>query len=230
MKRFKSFLILFLILSIVFAPVVNAAPIGTISGDYSFGDIELENVDVSLYLIATVDTTNGFSYKYVKDFEKYELDVNSLNYGELEQYVLELEKSIKDNDIEAIKTTKTSSAGKFNFKDLEEGLYLVNIEDVEQDINIYKSSPSLLFIPNYDSTTQAYNHDVSVNIKTELVKKEINNDKAGNNNSNIRIPNTYDAIVIYVIGFVVSLILLVILVLFIVCYKKRGNEDEKKNK
>ncbi|MCI8460462.1 MAG: hypothetical protein HFE81_03620 [Bacilli bacterium] len=232
MKRFKSFLILFiLLLNIFFVPVVNAASLGTISGNYSFGDVKLDDVDVSLYLVATLDTSNGFSYKYIDDFKEFELDVNSLNYGELEQYVLELEKNIKDNSISAIKKVKTNNDGKFNFKDVDEGLYLVNIEDVERENNIYKSSPSLLFVPNYDSTAQAYNHDVSVNIKTELVKKEDNsNINSSNGSSKIKLPNTYDSIVLYIIGFVVSLILLIILVLFIVYNRRRSNSDEKKNK
>ncbi len=233
MKRFKIVLVLFLLLNFVFVPVANAAPLGTITGNYTYGDIKLKDVNASLYLIANVETTNGFSYTYLDDFKNFETDFGSLNTGELEQYTLELEKNIKDKSIKAVKTVKTDEDGEFNFSELNDGLYLISVEDLEDGDNTYKSSPSLVFIPAYDSITNENKYDVSINMKTELVVKEDNSNDFTTNNGNgasVKLPNTYDTIWIYIGGFGISLVLLILLVLFLVYNKKKGNSDEKDKK
>jgi len=238
-KKIKLVLGLVLALTVVFAPQVYAEDTcGKITGDFSYDTVLLDGADVSLYLIAKYDEATD-SYLYEKDFKDYVLNMKNLNPSEVEIYIKTLSRVIDEKKIKNYATVKTDESGKFSFDEcLAKGLYLVRTVDLKRDNYVYKSLPALLTIPSKSVEDFTDQYSVSINMKSERVldtstddpsKDDNNQGNNGNNSgSNIRIPNTYDSIVIYLALFAISLILLVVLVFYINNRKKKGsNENEK---
>lgn len=103
------------------------------------------------------------------------------------------------------------------------GLYLVIIDSVEDDNYRYNASPTLISVPNYNMVTSQYMYDLSIVMKTEATS--IGQPDNPNNDNKADVPNTYDAIIRYVIVFIVALLVLVITV----CYINKIRKDVKKN-
>lgn len=229
MKKFKYILFFVLLLNLIFIPQVNADTCGKIRGIYSYDDEKLENANVDLYLIAEYNNATN-NYSFTNDFKDYSLDINSLNYGELEEYSKTLKNFISKNNIASFISIKTDSDGTFTFDNcLKNGLYLINVVDIKKDDKIYQALPSILTVPTISKEDGTEIYDITINLKSEV--KEATDDKNtndSNKNSGIKIPNTYDSIIIYVSVFIVSLLLLVILICYI-NFKKKGSKKDEKN-
>lgn len=230
MKNIKLCLALFILLTVIYTPFVYALPdCGNISGEYKYGNESLSNANVSVYLVANIIDENVRRYEFTEGFKEFELNVNELNYSELEVYASNLERAIKSGNVQKVATAKTDANGKFTFDKCLHGLYLLDVEDLKIDNNLYKSLPSVIAIPTV-SEDGTKNNEIFVNVKSE---KTLVEDSTGNgtssSGSNIRVPNTYDEIIVYVALFIVSLVLLVILICYIY-YKKKGKDRDEKNK
>lgn len=230
MKNIKLCLALFILLTVIYTPFVYALPdCGNISGEYKYGNESLSNANVSVYLVADIIDENVRRYEFTEGFKEFELNVNELNYSELEVYASNLKRAIKSGNVQKVATAKTDANGKFTFDKCLHGLYLLDVEDLKVDKNLYKSLPSVIAIPTV-SEDGTKNNEIFVNVKSE---KTLVEDSTGNgtnsSGSNIRVPNTYDEIIVYVALFIVSLVLLVILICYIY-YKKKGKDKDEKNK
>ncbi len=252
MKRFCKLFMTILLLNIIYIPQVYAADTcGKITGSFIYDKEKFNDEEVSLYLIADYDEkANKFSFK--NEFKDFTLDVNSLTYGELEEYSLTLKKYIEDNSINSSHSVKTNDNNQFIFdKCLEKGLYLVKTEDIIKDKFKYISLPSILTIPTITKEDANHIYDIEINMKVEVKNLDDNNptdpdnpnnpDKpidpddpnkpnsdGSNNGSDIKIPNTFDAIYIYLSLFIGSLILIILIIYL--NQKKKGRKENEKNK
>ena len=232
MKILKKLFVLFLLLNIIsFSQVYAEVPnCGSITGNYSYDNENLKDALVSIYLIANYDEATK-SYTYVNEFKEFELDINSLNYGELEEYSITLKKHINSEKIKSVESIKTNEDGDFKFNNcLDRGLYIITVEDLKINNNIYEALPSILTVPTFSKVDGTEIYDIKINVKSEMREDNTTdyNPDDDENDSTIKIPNTYDAIINYILLLVVSLVLLVILVCYIYYKKKGSKENEKK--
>lgn len=221
MKKVRKYFI-FILLSIVFLPFYVYAETGSISGNYHYDDKNLSDVDVSIYLIAELDSSGNF--QFIEEFENFQEDFLDMSDSKLEEYSNEIYKYISEEEIDSLTTTSTDYLGNYSFKNLENGLYLIKYKDKELDNYRYSSIPILLTVPyNYDSNELIY--DVVTKNKVERI--EISSDCPDCDNNNLTVPYTYDDIIIYIVLFIMALILIVGLILYINYRAKKENEKLK---
>lgn len=243
MKKSKIFLVLTLLVSLFFISgfEVNAEDqLGKIIGNYTYGEEKLTNADASIYAIGTVEATaSSYTYELLDDFKAEKVDYKKLTTQQMEEHVNKLISIIEEKNIQPLSQVKTDINGQFTFDSFKAGLYLIKVNDLTVNDKIYKSLPSLVFLPDI-ADDGSYDYNASVHMKTEMKKiddsgnDDVNNN-GGNNNqgsgSNVNTPNTYDAIVMYVALFIVSIVLLAVLICYIYIYnKKRENKDNEKSK
>lgn len=237
MKKSKLFLILVLLVTIFFGPVVNAeeGKVGKIIGNYNYGEQKLVNADVAIYQIGTVSATvDAYTYEFFEDFKDEKVDYAKLNYDQLQGHIKKIHEIVIDKGIQPLARTKTDNNGQFVFDGLKDAVYLIVVDDLTVDKDVYRSLPTLLFFPDVGEDGNLL-YDVSLNIKTEIVKPSDNGDNTGSTtgrpNDGVDSPNTYDAIIMYVSLFVVSSILLAVLICYIYIYnKKKGKSNSEKDK
>ena len=232
MKKIKL-LILTLFLFGFFIPSVNALETGSIKGTYSYDGIPFKDINIYLYQIADADEYGVFTY--LDSFENFELDINSLKSTEWQNYANTLNNFIKANNINYNEQVLTSDNGSYQFKDLNRGLYLLIFDSIIQDNNTYTSVPTLISIPNLDDITKTYIYDITVNNKIEEEKGEepITNPPAPETTTKasvIDVPQTSDNIMIYMIIFIVSFVILLIVSIYLFKIKKENEVNEKDEK
>lgn len=204
----------------VWALDIDSSRVCSLSGLYNFGDKALSGANVYLYKLA--DVSGDLVYTYTNEYKGFDKDINKYTASAWGEYALDVAKYIKSNEIKEDNSSKTDSDGKYFFNQLTTGLYLVIIDSVEDGNYRYAVSPTLISIPNYNMITNQYMYDLSVVMKTEASTIQTDNPNIDNKTE---VPNTYDAIISYVVLFVVALLVLVITV----CYINKKRKDVKKN-
>lgn len=199
---------------------IDSSRICSLNGLYSFGDKNISGANVYLYKLA--DASGDLVYTYTDKYKSFDKDINKYTASAWSEYALDVSKYIKSNGIKEDNSSVTDSDGKYSFNQLTTGLYLVIIDSVEDGNYRYDVSPTLISIPNYNMVTNQYMYDLSVVMKTE--SSDLQPDKPNIDNKT-DVPNTYDAIISYVILFIVALLVLVITV----CYINKKRKDVKKN-
>ncbi len=228
MKTFKKIVISFL-LSFALIPSVIAAEIGSIKGTYSYDNIPFNDTKVYLYKIANMNEQDKFIY--LDSYLNFELDINTLGSTEWQNYANTLYNYIKSNSIVYNDLINTDATGNYIFKNLNKGLYLLIFEDISKNGSIYTSSPTLISIPNRDDITGAYTYDITVNSKVEEEKieevpKPTTTEAITTAPNIIDVPQTSDNIMIYIVLFIVSLLILLIIGCYIFKLKKENEVNE----
>lgn len=249
MKKCKLFLVLALLLSVFCVTNVNAVDgtdTGSIVGSYAYGEEKIADATASLYKVGEVSVAaNSYDYELLDAFNGEKVDYSKLTADQLEKHTNKLYSIIKSEGINPLIQGKTDQNGQFVFDNLHAGLYLIKVEDMLVNNDTYRSSPTLIFLPEV-TDPGSFNYNVSVNMKIEIVKDEdnkgdddnnnngnINNGQNQNSGSNVNAPNTYDAIVMYVALFIVSVVLLAVLICYIYVYNKkkiRSNDENNEQK
>lgn len=223
MKKSKI-LILILFLSCLVIPSINAEEMGSIKGSYTLDDHVFADTQVQLYRVADVKDLDTFSkFEYVEKYQDFNLNINSLESKEWQKYANELKKFISTNNIVFDKEVITDIDGNYEFGDLETGLYLIVIDDIETDKAIYSSLPTLISIPNYDEINKTYTSDIIVKNKIE---ETIPDEPVKEPDPVPDVPQTSDDIMIYVIIFVLAFIVLIGLGIYIYKTKREMNKNE----
>lgn len=203
---------------------IDNSKICSINGVYSFGEHNLGGANVYLYKLADVSDKSGtVKFNYVANFKSFDKDINKYSSSSWGDYAKEVAEYIQNKKIKENASGVTDSSGKYFFNQLTTGLYLVIIDSVEDDNYRYNASPTLISVPNYNMVTSQYMYDLSIVMKTEATS--IGQPDNPNNDNKADVPNTYDAIIRYVIVFIVALLVLVITV----CYINKIRKDVKKN-
>lgn len=197
---------------------INSSETGSINGLYVYGDKKIDNVNVHLYKIATID--NQGVYTYEDSFKDYTEDINKISDDKWGEFGADLATYIKNKNIRVTNETRTKNGGSFNFSNLRIGLYLITTDSTTIGDYKYSSSPSLVSVPTLDEINNRYIYDVSMTVKTEA-----KNIKVLTDNNLINSPKTYDRILIYVGLLIVAIIGITALVIYI---RKNKDRSEKK--
>lgn len=229
----KIFLILLLTISFSSTTVsaVEIPKTGSVTGTYAYGEEKFKDVNVRLYKIADYAMSSGI-FSYLEKYKDYKEDINKLTSSQWTSYASDLLKYIETKNIDYDNELKTDSDGNYNFTSLEEGLYLIAMDDVKNETTTYTSSPLLITIPNYDEVKNDYSYDLVVNSKIEKKTEEIKKDDENNTKTEEvpSIPNTYDEIYIYITVFVIATIALIILIYYINKKSRKEEKNENDNK
>lgn len=229
MKKLKILIITLFLFSFGI-PKINALEVGNISGSYNYNNIPFKDVNIKLYQVAEANDQNVFTY--LEAYKNFELDINSLNSTEWQNYANTLSNYIKTNNIKHHDQTLTSESGNYEFKNLDKGLYLLVFDNIKQNNNTYTSVPTLISIPNFDDVAMSYIYDIKVNNKVELEQEEPTTTSTKKVETTtepniIEVPQTSDNIMIYIVIFIISLIILLIVGIYLFKVKKENEVNEK---
>lgn len=200
--------------------IVNAEMIDT----NAFGSLNIHNVygnkyinDNEVYVYRIADINYNGEFQYTDEF-KISNSLDNLSSSDWHSLALVLDNYIQVNHISYLDKCITNNEGFCDIDNLKVGLYLVASEDVIDGDYKYSSNPSLISIPNYDGGDNNYLYDINVYLKSEkkYIKKD-ENSNLGNNN----VPQTLDRIYNYLLGFILSLIIVVVLFKIVKKLRKR---------
>lgn len=233
-KIYKILLLaLLLLVPTTTVEALDTSKTGSINITYQYDDKAFDNYNIYLYKVATMNEEGIFAYE---DNFKGNREINNLTSSEWSLLTTSLNKFIEENQISHYKIETTTSEGKANFTGLPAGLYLITVEDVKEKEYQYQSLPMLISVPNFDEIVNDYIYDINIITKTEKKKIESETppvedekpptDNNKNTESPIRIPYTFDAIIVYIIVFSVSVIG-IILVGYYILKQKKGKRNEK---
>ena len=133
--------------------------VGSLTVELTENGSNRENVEVLLYKVGTLDTSNGYLwFKLEEGLEASGVDLNDITTGEANIAAAEtLLQILKDNGVEPVRQW-TNAQGKAAFADLEQGMYLV----AQGTPNAYGTfSPLVVPIPLADETKWDYDPVVS---------------------------------------------------------------------
>ena len=120
----------------------------------------------SLYRVA--DTAFNGDMSLCGDFadpEKYPVSLDCETTSDWLDLAKTLKGYVQKNAPAAAKTGKTDSEGSVGFEDLKPGMYLVLGDPIEYRNYSYTATPFLLFLPEEDPRTHAWNYDADVVVK-----------------------------------------------------------------
>ena len=221
MKRVFKYLFLLLLIFpfCVKADEIDLNKLGSFNINYLYGDKKLEG-EIKLYKVANVNINREFTF--LSDYT-LEDSLEPDSASEWNNLALKISNYINSNNIDKLDSCKTNN-GVCKFSNLGVGLYLVTSEEVTSDNYIYKASPSLLSIPNYNEFDKVYIYDEDVTLKTEA--KAITIDTSDNNTTG-GVPKTLDMFDTYLIVFVISIVAVVFIVLYINYLRRKEKRNEK---
>lgn len=234
-KFLKVFLSILLLLSAKNVEALDITKTGHIDVTYQYDEKVFDNAKITLYKVATMDENGTLAYEDVFQGNK---ELNNLTTSEWSELAESLSEFAEKNKVSHYKLETTSKEGKVSFDALPVGLYLIQVENLEQNGYQYNSLPMLISLPNFDEVINDYIYDMNIITKTEEKKIEDKeeppkkDDKPINNNTgnNIRVPYTFDSIMIYAIIAIASLVAIIVLIYFINRNKKgkEANENQEK--
>lgn len=215
----KKLLFLFLILLLPFAVYGEDKEIDTskkcsITGTYTYDDDVLVNVNTKIYKIA--DLKINAAYTYVDTFKDFDKDINSLATSEYIAYAKSISEYIKENNIKELASSSTDKEGKFYYKNLDVGLYLIEVDVLQKGDYEYDTEPILVSTPNRTYLYEDYSYDIVTLVKGSKNKIE---DKG--------VPNT-EANLLNTTLLVLSVLIIVLVIILVITRLKGEKENEKK--
>ncbi len=214
-KKYLLLIIMVLLLPItVYAvedQVIDTTKKCTITGTYKYDEDILANVNTKIYKIA--DISENAKYTYVDEFKILENDINSLTTSEYVEYSKTLSEYIKKNNVKELANSSTDKDGIFYYKNLDVGIYLIEVEEMTKNGYYYQTNPTLVTVPNRTYLYEEYSYDIVTLVKGSKNKVE----DAG-------VPNTYSNMF-----SIISLVLIVFLVftLIVMYYSKKDKKDNE---
>ena len=134
---------------------------------YCYGETAFSGVEVKLYRIAEVSA--DFKYTLTQPFKASGLILDGIRTaGEWNVVRSTLEAHILAYNISPEVTAVTNEAGQASFDDLQTGMYLAIVSQVEQDDLHYRFDSALIALPGLGSDGRPQ-YQVSVNAKGEVL-------------------------------------------------------------
>ncbi len=159
MKRVISLLCIALLCLVFSTPVFAQSPEldkeCSLTLEYSNNAEALENLDISLHYVASLNS-NG-TFENVAPFDAYDVSFNNINeQEEFRALALTLSGYISADAVTPLSTKKTDSSGKVKFSKLKQGLYLVDEVRCENENGCYNFEPFIMCLPNLDGGVLQY--------------------------------------------------------------------------
>ncbi len=248
---FSIIIFLFTLVSIrAKALTIDTNVIGQVELDLKYADLKFENANIAIYKVGSVDENGHVTY--LDDFnyqdtggsveggedldngpnddlqeETVSKTFEELKASEIDELARKMYDTIQTNNIEPIDSGVTNKQGFLIFKNLNVGLYLVKAESVVDDNYEYISAPQLLLLPTFDEINDSYVYEFAAMLKVEAKEITTGDETGGNDkgNNDEGIPNTFDAIILYLSIFVVAVVGIGVVVYYI--KKSKRKDDEK---
>lgn len=221
---------LFLFLTIINFSVLNVkadnidpSKVSSITINYQYDDVKISDTKVSLYYLASIDTSG--QYLFQDKYLDISFEVGDMSTSQISLKAKEILSYVTEKKLQSDFTLKTQEDGTSYFANLVPGLYLISIDSKVIGDYQYNVSPTLVTIPTLENGT--YQYDVLVNTKTEREKIEQEVTPPDSNDDGEKVPNTLDNIYLY-IGLLLISFLLMVGVMIYILRKKGGNKDENK--
>ena len=171
----KRISLLMVLISLILLPVqiFAAGPIdleqkASLTISYKEDDQPFEDVEFSIYQLATVDEYATFTN--LEEFNLYNFEISGENDEVWKDIAFAVEGYIYLEEIAPTATAKTNKDGIIEFKDLPLGLYLVIGKNHQKDEFIYSVDSFLVMLPTTDVLTNEWNYNLQV--KPKIEKKE----------------------------------------------------------
>ncbi len=223
MKKIRFLLVLiisfFISMTNCYAQTINVDNSCSITGKYSYGDVNITDTEVYLYKIASVNSVA--QYSYLLEFTNLSMNINELKDTDWVKFSKYVSDYINDNNIDSIGKLKTDDTGGFVFEGLDTGLYLIVVDSKKTDDYEYFSNPMLVSLPNYDEVSLEFIYDLGVVVKTEA--KSLNVTPG----TSTEVPNTYDSLYLHIILLSISLIIFIVTFIYLRKIKKEEKYEKK---
>lgn len=216
-KKFLFLIVLLLLLPIrINADEIDFTKKSSITGIYSYDKESLVNVNTSIYKIATLNS--DYTYTFEESLISLEKDISELSTSQYNEYAITLRDYIKKNNIKSLATSSTDTDGKFYYKNLDAGLYLIDFPIYNKNGYVYEADPLLMPVPNRMYLYENYSYDVN-----SLVK--VSREKATNTDSEEGVPNTGTTILRTLI---ISISVVLVGLIFIMFFPKKEVKNNEK--
>lgn len=229
MRKVLSSLFLFLTIfsfSILNVQADNIDPskVSSITVHYQYDDVKIADTDVSLYYLASIDTSGQYSFQ--DPYLDISFEVGNMSTSQISLKAKEILSYVTKKELQSDFTLKTQADGTSYFSNLVPGLYLISMNSKVVGDYQYNVSPMLVTIPTIENGI--YQYDVLVNAKTEREKIEQEVTPPHDNENGEMVPNTLDNIYLYM-GLLLISFLIMIGVMIYILRKKGGNKNENEN-
>lgn len=182
--------------------------------NYYYDDDIFDNTNVKIYYIASI--TSDFNYQLSSDFSDYPIKINDITTTrEWTSLEATLNNYIETDNINEI-ASYTIKNNQITISNLKTGLYFIKTEPITTEDYTIIFDDFLVSVPtlNKDGT---WNYDVNAYPKLEKNNKPTNNTISNYHEKN---PTTYDDIKVYLYLFVISFIVVILLTISLIKYKK----------
>lgn len=234
--RNSIFLAVFLLLgfsyNVLAEEIIDTTQEGSIILNYEYDEKVISDTVVSVYKVADIDAQA--QYHYIGSFQNRTEPLNGISASELATLARNLAQVIERDKIAYTYQGRTDSIGFFKLENLSPGAYLILTEDVIEGDLRYSSAPFFVSLPQYNDNDYEYSAVVSVKVElTELeptptpTKNPTNKPPTTGDNNTTNSPSTYDAIVVYISIFAISIIGIGIVVYYIYKKKKGSKKNEE---
>lgn len=229
MKRILKNLFLLLIILPIYVNDVKAEEIdinrkGNIIINNIYGNKPITGSDIHIYKVANVNNEDKFTYLSDYTLEDSLEVTSSSDWNDL---ATKIKNNIDINKINYINECKTNDEGKCSLSNLSVGLYLVTASEVTIGDYQYMSNPTLIAIPNHNEMDNSLMYDLDVFLKVESKTTKIDNIDNKETTINV-VPKTMDKVYTYLIIFIVSVMMIVMVSLYIKNLGKK-EKNEKNN-
>lgn len=150
-------------------PVQGATSSASITVEYLYDEAPVENVEIDIYLIAT--WTNG-AFLLTEEFDQLGIDFDDLTSpSDWREEGDTVEDYIHDESCDCDDCQHTDQSGTALFNNLTYGIYYVDVADTPFEDGNLISSPVLLTLPSYDTSTNSYTYDIVMEPKVVYVEE-----------------------------------------------------------
>ena len=161
----------------VFLIFISVFFIGLFSSSISayspYNDIELSYIlEGNKFNIYRIGVLNDGIYMKTKDFKDYNIDIK--NFDSLDKRILAntFDSYIKRDSIKPLKSSDTDSSKKLYFRDLDDGIYLINGESKKIGSVTYIPSPVIIYLGSTPLPGGVINLEMKYDISKDSPKKK----------------------------------------------------------
>ena len=180
---------------------------GSVGGVYRYDGVPIEGVEVSLFKIADYDNDD---FIYTEPFVGHEKNVPTMTNSQLGEYGKELARIEAEPSEEVL-----TSAGKYGFEGLEQGLYLVTFKDKTIGDYTYSALPIVLTMPDAN-----FNYEIELTTKSEKSCPECVEPNASQ-------VDTRERSIIYIRLLSICIIIETLVLYAIIKQRKRESNEER---
>ncbi len=145
----------------------------SITVEYQYNEAPISHADFDFFQVGTYDAATN-TYALTGAFENAEVDLNTLDYSEdLQAAASYLEHYVDLHALTIDYCMTTQDDGTFLLDNVAQGVYLVVcdhcLKEHTEGYQMFCADPVLVFVPEYDHSATAWEYDVTVQPKVNML-------------------------------------------------------------